>query len=46
MVEATELAVGAIRDWVAQYSESALQSITPVAFNVADLAVIEAALGA
>lgn len=44
MEEATGVAVRTIRDWVAQHPESTLETITLIAFNAADLAILQRAL--
>jgi O-acetyl-ADP-ribose deacetylase (regulator of RNase III) len=46
MAEATDVAVRTIRDWVAQHPESALETITLIAFNAPDLAILQRALDA
>ena len=44
IAEATEVAVHAIREWIAGHPESSLETVTLIAFSDADLRVIEAAL--
>ena len=46
IADAAAVAVGAIRQWLAQHPESALKTITLVAHSDADLRVLEAALAA
>ena len=46
IADAAAVAVGAIRQWLAQHPESALETITLVAHSDADLRVLEAALAA
>ena len=44
IAEATAVAVGAIRDWLAQHPDTALETVTLVAHSDADLRVLRAAI--